>query len=105
MLSRLFDCNCRKANEEKLKEERESLEDAKENYGDTEILDALMRIANVYILIGDKENALKSLDDILEEVKHLSTGQKVDVAMKKALTGFFHFDTKLIREQTERAKE
>lgn len=91
--------------EQELRNEREQLEDAKENYGDTEILDALMRIANVYIRIGDKQNALSSLDAILEEVKHLSTGQMVDVAMKKALTGFFHYDTKLIREQTEKAKE
>lgn len=50
-----------------------------------------------------QEKALEAYDSI--DVKHISTGQKVDFAMAKARVGFFHRDYSLVKAQLEIATE
>ena len=93
----------RKANEDKLKSLDASIEDARENYGDTEVFERMCEKAQYYVQIGDRTLALETYDSI--PTKLSSSGQKVDIAMHKALMGFMFGDAKLVQQQIELAKD
>ena len=65
------------------------LEDAEENHGETEVLDALFAIAKFHSRIGDKQEAYAAYDVIVVKPK-VSTGKKIDASMSKLRVALFY---------------
>lgn len=91
------------ANEEKLKSLRATLEDAKENLGETEVREATLAISDYYCLIGDKEKAEKEYEETLK--KTVALGQKLDIIFTLVRLGFFYNDSELVRNSIKRAHQ
>jgi len=90
-------------NSEKVKELDEAIEDAKQNYGDAEVFDAMKAKAQYFGTIGDVARAVESYDSI--PVKLSSTGQQVDLEMAKTLLYFMVGDFKSVSETLKKAQD
>lgn len=84
-------------NEAKLKELEAEVTDKEENYGEVEVVEALLNKATFHYLTGTKEKALEAYNTV-SEGKTMSTGQLIDITLKKILLGFFWMDFDLIKE-------
>ena len=78
----------RAANAEELAALKATLEDAEQNHGETEVLDALFGIASFHARVGDKEEAYTAFDIIVDKPK-VSTGKKIDASMAKLRVALF----------------
>mmetsp|Transcript_15728 Transcript_15728/g.27962 ORF Transcript_15728/g.27962 Transcript_15728/m.27962 type:complete len:432 (+) Transcript_15728:114-1409(+) len=86
----------RKANEKELEELREKEKDAEENHGEIEVMEALLKTADFFALTSSKQDALDAYDKVAA-LKSMSTGQLIDVVLKKIMLGFFWMDTELTK--------
>ena len=80
--------NARAANAEELAALKAALEDAEQNHGETEVLDALFGIASFHARVGDKDEAYTAFDIIVAKPK-VSTGKKIDASMAKLRVALF----------------
>jgi len=92
----------KQTNAEKLKKLQDTLADAQENLGESEVREALLAIADHYGRIGDKENAIKQYKVTFE--KTIGAGQKIDIILILIRIGLFYMDHDLITKNIEQAK-
>lgn len=96
-----------KVMDEKNKEELESLEaklvDAKENYGDIEVRDALMARAQFFCRIGDIPKAVDAYNVAYE--KTVGVGSRLDVTLTLLRIGFIFGDKELVKKNLQTAQE
>jgi 26S proteasome regulatory subunit N7 len=78
-------------NAKRLKELEGQVEEAKENAGDTEVMDARVAIARFAAKAFSKEEALKAYQDILDLPK-VSSGKKIDAMMESSRIASFYGD-------------
>ena len=78
-------------NAQHLKELEQQVEDAKENSGDTEVMDARVAIARFAAKAFSKEEALKAYQDLLDLPK-VSSGKKIDAMMESSRLASFYGD-------------
>merc|ERR1712176_30727 len=76
-----------------MKKLEEQVEEAKENAGDMEVLDARLEAARFAAKTLSKEVALEMYEKVLDLPK-LSTGRKIDALMESARVASFHGDLK-----------
>ena len=80
----------RAANAAELAKLEATIEDAEENHGDVEVMDALIAKAKFFDRIGDLAKMLATLDETQE--KKASSGQKIDLVMVRVRGALFHAD-------------
>ncbi|KAK7476519.1 hypothetical protein BaRGS_00032267 [Batillaria attramentaria] len=90
------------ANEEKLKQLDEALEDAEKNLGETEIRDAMLAKAEHYSRIGDKAAALTQFRKTYD--KTVALGYRLDLVFHLIRLGLFYMDHDLINKNLEKAQ-
>lgn len=76
------------------------MEEAKENEGETEMMEQHIAKAEFLFRIGHKDEAVDVIKLALNE-KHVSTGQKIDLELKCVRVALFHGDTELLKEHIE----
>ena len=76
---------------------------AKEDEGETEMMDANIAKCDMMYRIGRKDEALAVIKEALVG-KHVSTGQKIDLELKCIRIAMFHNDTELLKEHIELAR-
>mmetsp|Transcript_31295 Transcript_31295/g.30139 ORF Transcript_31295/g.30139 Transcript_31295/m.30139 type:complete len:423 (-) Transcript_31295:282-1550(-) len=82
----------------------QKVEDAKENAGDMEVLDARFEIARFAAKSLSKDEALNAYDKVLALPK-LSSGKKMDALMESARVSSFYGDLKKSLESIEKAQK
>lgn len=92
----------KKANQEELQKLEDAVKDAKENLGESEVREAMLKRANHYARIGDKDNAMEQFR--LTEEATIGSGQRLDVVFTQIRIGLFFLDFPLIARTIERAK-
>jgi len=92
----------KKENETKLKQLDDTIKDATENLGESEVKDALLAKAVYFTRIGDKENAVSQYRVTSE--KTVGSGQKLDIVFTLLRIGLFWMDHDLITRNIEKAK-
>jgi 26S proteasome regulatory subunit N7 len=92
----------KKQNEEELEKIEAKITDAKENFGDIEVRDALLAKADFYNRIGDKDNAIEGYKVAFE--KTVGVGGKLDNILTVIRIGFFFDDKELAKKEIDRAK-
>mmetsp|Transcript_83183 Transcript_83183/g.231492 ORF Transcript_83183/g.231492 Transcript_83183/m.231492 type:complete len:410 (-) Transcript_83183:93-1322(-) len=90
-------------NAAELKKLADKLEDAKENHGENEELEAHLARAEFFDRIGDKAEALKLFDGAPQ--KPQSLGQKIDILLRTIRTGLFHMDLSIVKERVTKCHE
>jgi 26S proteasome subunit RPN7 len=96
---------CRAKNDEDIKAADEKITEAKEKFGEVEVFDRYSEKAALLARIGDVEGALKSYSELDAAVKHVSTGQKVDMAMAKSRMFLAASEWNKAKETITQAKE
>ncbi|KAI9139098.1 26S proteasome subunit RPN7-domain-containing protein [Paraphysoderma sedebokerense] len=91
-----------KANTDELANLDDKIEDAEKNLGETELSDALIKKAEYYTEIGDKEKALSAYRIAFEKTPTL--GHRIDIIFSMMRIGFFFTDNDEISRQIEKAK-
>ncbi|GLE10695.1 hypothetical protein PINS_up022912 [Pythium insidiosum] len=91
------------ANDEELKALDERIEDATQNLGDIEVLEALLAKARTFARIGDKERALEAFKVAGE--KPQSINQKILVALLIIRIGLFFSDLELVEKNIKKATQ
>jgi len=92
----------RAENEKKLKELADTIKDAEENLGESEVREGYLARADYYCRIGDKEKAINAYRETTE--KTVGLGQKLDILFILIRIGFFWNDNDLIVRNIEKAK-
>ncbi|PVD24204.1 hypothetical protein C0Q70_14674 [Pomacea canaliculata] len=90
------------ANEEKLKQLDEAIEDAEKNLGETEIRDSLLSKAEYLCRIGDKAAALSQFRKTYD--KTVALGYRLDLVFQLIRLGLFYMDHDLINKNLEKAQ-
>ena len=80
-----------KQNKEKIQELEKKVEDAKENAGDMEVLDARFEVAKFAAKSCSKEEASEAYQKVLDLPK-LSSGKQMDALMEKSRIASFYGD-------------
>ncbi|ORZ15036.1 26S proteasome subunit RPN7-domain-containing protein [Absidia repens] len=93
----------KKANQEQLQKFDDKVSDAELNQGETEVNDALLGKADYYAMIGDRENALKAYDGLLQ--KSITLGTRIDIVFALVRIGFFFDDNVMVRTNIDKLKE
>ena len=86
----------------KMEELEKKVEDAKENAGDMEVLDARFEVARFAAKSLSKDEALEAYDKVFALPK-LSSGKKIDCLMESARVALFHGDNKKTAETVDKA--
>ncbi len=86
----------------KMEELEKKVEDAKENAGDMEVLDARFEVARFAAKSLSKDEALEAYDKVFALPK-LSSGKKIDCLMESARVALFHGDNKKTAEIVDKA--
>ena len=86
----------------KMEELEKKVEDAKENAGDMEVLDARFDVARFAAKSLSKDEALEAYDKVFALPK-LSSGKKIDCLMESARVALFHGDNKKTAEIVDKA--
>ena len=86
----------------KMEDLEKKVEDAKENAGDMEVLDARFDVARFAAKSLSKEEALEAYDKVFALPK-LSSGKKIDCLMESARVALFHGDNKKTAEIVDKA--
>lgn len=79
------------------------LEDAKQNYGDIEIRDALLAKAQLFCRIGDIPKAVEAYS--VAYGKTVGVGSRLDITLTLLRIGFVFRDRALVKKQLQTAKE
>lgn len=90
------------ANEEKLKQLEETIEDAEKNLGEMEVREANLKKSEFLCRIGDKEGAISAFRKTYE--KTVSLGHRLDIVFHNLRIGLFYLDHDLITRNIEKAK-
>lgn len=90
------------ANEKKLKELDDAVEDAEKNQGEVEVRDLMLKKAEYYSSIGAKELALTQIRKTGE--KTLTLGYRLDMTFHEIRIGLFYMDHDLIKRSLEKAQ-
>jgi len=90
--------------EEKVKELEKKVEDAKENAGDMEVLDARFEVARFAAKSLSKDEALEAYGKVLALPK-LSSGKTIDATMESARVTLFYGDMKKSAELIAKASK
>jgi 26S proteasome regulatory subunit N7 len=90
------------SNEEELKKIEERIEDAEKNLGETEVNDGLVKKAEFFARIGDKDKSLPAYRFALDKISTL--GSRIDILFATIRIGFFWGDDDVIAKGIERAK-
>ncbi|CAO3593377.1 unnamed protein product [Absidia cylindrospora] len=93
----------KKANQEQLQKFDDKVSDAELNQGETEVNDALLGKADYFAMIGDRENALKAYDGLLQ--KSITLGTRIDIVFALVRIGFFFDDNVMVRSNIDKLKE
>eukprot|EP00568_Trieres_chinensis_P004526 CAMPEP_0183307392 /NCGR_PEP_ID=MMETSP0160_2-20130417/17305_1 /TAXON_ID=2839 ORGANISM="Odontella Sinensis, Strain Grunow 1884" /NCGR_SAMPLE_ID=MMETSP0160_2 /ASSEMBLY_ACC=CAM_ASM_000250 /LENGTH=442 /DNA_ID=CAMNT_0025470969 /DNA_START=61 /DNA_END=1389 /DNA_ORIENTATION=- len=88
----------------KVSELEKKVEEARENAGDMEVLDARFEVARFSAKSLSKDDALEAYDKVLALPK-LSSGKTIDALMESARVALFHSDTKKNKEMIDRASK
>ncbi|KAJ0397957.1 hypothetical protein ATCC90586_002020 [Pythium insidiosum] len=91
------------ANDEELKTLDERIEDATQNLGDIEVLEALLAKARTFARIGDKDRALEAFKVAGE--KPQSINQKILVSLLIIRIGLFFSDLDLVEKNIKKATQ
>ncbi|KAF8820212.1 putative 26s proteasome regulatory complex subunit, partial [Cardiosporidium cionae] len=91
------------ANAEQLKILDEKIEDATENFGDSEIREALLSKANYYCKIGNRKLAVESYEVVFD--KTIGAGGRLDAILSLIRIGLFYGDMELTKKNVAKAKE
>ncbi len=89
-------------NEIKLKQLSDTITDAEENLGESEVREGHLARAEYLCKIGDKEKAVTAFRETTE--KTVGLGQKLDILFTLIRMGFFWNDNDLIVRNIEKAK-
>ena len=82
---------------------KNKIEDAVENFGESEVREATLAEAEHYCRIVDKENAVNAYRETLS--KTIGKGEKLDIVFSLIRLGFFWRDSPLILRNIEQAKD
>lgn len=85
-----------------LLEKYRRLKDAEQNFGDLEVREILIEIAQYFLARGDLSRALNNYSSAYEKAG--STDVKIDITLKVMLIGFKLKDSELLKKQIEQAK-
>jgi 26S proteasome regulatory subunit N7 len=88
--------------EKKVKELNDTIADAEENLGESEVREGFLARADFYCRIGDKEKAIQAFRETTE--KTVGLGQKLDILFTLIRMGFFWNDDDLVTRNIEKAK-
>jgi 26S proteasome regulatory subunit N7 len=88
--------------EKKVKELNDTIADAEENLGESEVREGFLARADFYCRIGDKEKAIQAFRETTE--KTVGLGQKLDILFTLIGLGFFWNDDDLVTRNIEKAK-
>jgi len=91
-----------KKNEETFKQLKDKLADVEENFGENEVREALLAIAEYQHKIGDKEKSLEAYRQATE--KTVALGQRLDIVFALQRIGFCWLDLDLLKRNIEKAK-
>jgi len=89
-------------NTKKLKELDDKIQDAVENFGETEVRDAHLRRAEYYIQMGDKVNAVKEYRSTFD--KTIGATSKIDLILTLIRIGLFFDDLELVKNSIVEVK-
>jgi 26S proteasome regulatory subunit N7 len=92
----------RLANEEKLKELDNKIEENEKAFGDTDIRESYLAKAQYLCLIGDREQALTWLRKTYD--KTVTLGHRLDLIFYQLRLGLFYLDQDLIGRNLDKAK-
>lgn len=90
------------ANEGEIRRLDEAIEDAEKNLGETEVREFMLKKAEYYSKIGDKENALSQFRLTLE--KTVALGYRLDVIFHQIRIGLFYMDHDLVKRNIDKAQ-
>jgi len=91
----------KQANDDEFKKLDESIEDAEKNQGETEIREMLLKKAEYFCKIGDKENSIAQFRKANE--KTTTSGYRLDIVFHHIRIGLFYMDHDLIKRNIEKA--
>ncbi|XP_072027586.1 26S proteasome non-ATPase regulatory subunit 6-like [Amphiura filiformis] len=89
-------------NESQLKKLDETLQDAEQNLGETEVRDALLAKAEYLSKIGDKEACLTAFRKAFD--KTVALGHRLDIIFHQIRVGLFFLDNDIITRNIDKAK-
>jgi len=89
-------------NQTTLKKMDETIEDARENLGESELREALLRKSEYLATIGDKTGAIEAVRKTAE--KTVGLGNKMDLVFLNIRIGLFFTDHEIIKGNIEKAK-
>lgn len=89
-------------NEKKVQELSDTITDAEQNLGESEVREGYLARADFYCKIGDKEKAIQAFRETTE--KTVGLGQKLDILFTLIRMGFFWNDDDLVTRNIEKAK-
>jgi len=90
-------------NTNKIKELDAAISDAEENLGESETREALLKKAEFYAIIGDKEATVEAVRKTAE--KTVGLGNKMDLVFLNIRVGLFFTDHELIKANIAKAKQ
>jgi len=90
-------------NKTKIVELNAAISDAEENLGESETRDALLKKAEFFAVIGDKEEAVEAVRKTAE--KTVGLGNKMDLVFLNIRIGLFFTDHDLIKTNIAKAKQ
>lgn len=90
-------------NKTKIVELNAAISDAEENLGESEAREALLKKAEFYAVIGDKEEAVEAVRKTAE--KTVGLGNKMDLVFLNIRIGLFFTDHDLIKTNIAKAKQ
>jgi len=90
-------------NTKTLKELDDSIKDAEENLGESELREALLKKAEFFAVIGDKKEAIEAVRKTNE--KTVGLGNRMDLVFLQIRIGMFFMDHDIIKANIEKAKE
>lgn len=92
----------KQANDAKLKELDDQIADAEKNQGEMEVRDFMLKKAEYYSSIGDKESALSQFRKTGERT--LTLGYRLDMVFHQIRIGLFFMDHDLIKRSLQKAQ-
>lgn len=90
-------------NQKTLKTMDEAIEDARENLGESELREALLKKAEYLATIGDKSAAIEAVRKTAE--KTVGLGNKMDLVFLNIRIGLFFTDHEIIKGNIDKAKQ
>jgi len=90
-------------NTTKIKELDAAISDAEENLGESETREALLKKAEFYAIVGDKEATVEAVRKTAE--KTVGLGNKMDLVFLNIRVGLFFTDHELIKANIAKAKQ